>query len=189
MRIRVLAAVGLVAGATALPAQSPLLKPEIRPFAGASIPTGPQRDLFDDAFLAGVQVAVELKPTLHVVGTFGWTPSRNTFTPAQNDVNIFQYNAGVELGFVKQLSRTLELRPFIGAGAGGRSYNYQSTALADRSCFAAYGALGTEFQVGRAALRLEARDNVFCYKFPVAGPGSETRNDLAFQLGLAYHFR
>ena len=52
-----------------------------------------------------------------------------------------------------------------------------------------YGALGTEFQVGRSAIRLEARDNVFCYKSPVAGVDSKTRTDIALALGLAYHFR
>jgi hypothetical protein len=52
-----------------------------------------------------------------------------------------------------------------------------------------YGAIGTELQLGNSALRAEARDNVFCYKSPIRGMGSSTRNDVGVMLGIAYHFR
>ena len=62
-------------------------------------------------------------------------------------------------------------------------------ALADRSCVSGYGSTGIEFQAGRTAARIEARDNVFCYRSPLAGVKSATRNDVNFSFGLAYHFR
>jgi hypothetical protein len=184
-----LLAAALLAGATVLPAQAPMIKPEIRPFVGAVIPTGDQRSLFMDAGMAGVQAAVELKPSLHLVGTFAWVPGQNKFGVAQNNVNIFQYNVGVELGFVQPLAGNWELRPFAGIGVGGRTYAYEAPSLADKTCTAGYGALGTEFQLARTALRLEARDNLFCYRSPVAGQRSKTRNDIGLSLGVAYHFR
>ena len=189
MRGSLLAVAALCASATALPAQSARVRPEIRPFAGAIIPTGSQRDLFKDAPLVGVQGAVELKPSLHLVGTFAWVPGQNKFAVAQDNVSIFAYDVGAELGFVRSLGGAWELRPFIGAGAGARTYSYQASTLATRTCAAGYGALGTEFQRGRTALRVQARDNVFCFKSPIAGVSSQTRNDIGLSFGLAYHLR
>lgn len=189
MRRTVVAVAALLAGATALPAQTPRVRPEIRPFAGALIPTGPQRDLYLDAAMVGIATAVEVKPSFHVLGTFSWVASQDRYGFAQNNVSIFQYNVGAELGFVRPLGGNWELRPFMGVGVGGRTYAYQAPTLKDRTCFAGYGAVGTEFQLARTALRLEARDNVFCYKAPIAGVASKTRNDIGLSLGIAYHLR
>jgi hypothetical protein len=187
---RIVSAVATVLGAaTALSAQTRHVRPEIRPFAGAIIPTGDQRTLFLDAPMVGVQAAVELKPSLHLLGTFGWVPAQGKYPVAQNNVNIFQYNVGVELGFVKPLAGSWELRPFIGAGVGARTYAYQAATLFDRTCTAGYGALGTEFQLARTALRLEARHNVFRFKSPMAGVSAKTRNDIGLAFGIAYHLR
>ena len=46
-----------------------------------------------------------------------------------------------------------------------------------------------EFQLARTALRIEARDNVFCYKSPIAGVSSQTRSDIGLAFGVAYHLR
>jgi hypothetical protein len=175
--------------ATAVAAQSPQVKPELRPFAGAVIPTGDLRNLFLDAPMAGMSAAFELKPSLHVLGTFAWVPAQNRYGVPQNNVNIYQYSVGAEFGFVQPLEGRWELRPFAGLGFGGRTYAYQMVGLKDRTCTAGYAALGTEFQIARTALRLEARDNLFCFRSPVAGVGSTTRNDVALSLGIAYHLR
>src|SRR5215216_5707696 len=98
MRRTMLAAAALIAGATAVAAQEPGAKAEVRPFVGASIPTGTQRDLFNDAPVFGLQGAVQLKPNFHVVGTFGWVPGQNQFVSTRDNVNIFQYDVGLELG-------------------------------------------------------------------------------------------
>ena len=79
MRRTIIVVGALVAGAMTLPAQSFMPKPEIRPFVGASIPTGTQRDFFEDAALMGLQGALEFKPTFHVLGTFSWVPSHNKY--------------------------------------------------------------------------------------------------------------
>jgi hypothetical protein len=177
----------LLAGAMALPSQTPMPRPEIRPFVGAFVPTGPQRDLFEDAALMGIQGALELKPTLHVLGTFSWVPGHNKYRGFHEDVSIFAYDVGAEVGLVRPLGGGWQFKPFVGLGAGARTYAFKADALADKTCLSGYGALGSEFQFDRLALRVEARDNVFCYKSPIVGVQSKTRNDVGLALGFAYH--
>ncbi|HEX6317183.1 MAG TPA: hypothetical protein VFZ73_20070 [Gemmatimonadaceae bacterium] len=170
-------------------AQDGMIRPEIRPFVGASIPTGTQRDLFNDAPLYGLQAALEIRPSFHLLGTFGYVPGQATFLNARDDVQILDYNVGVEFNMVRQLGASWLFKPFLGVGAGARTYLYDAATLKNRTCTAGYGALGTEFQLGRAAIRLEGRDNVFCYKSPLPRVKSQTRNDVGLSAGLAYHFR
>ena len=190
MRRITFAMAAMVAASTALQAQAPTVpKIELRPFVGASVPTGDQRDLFADEPIFGLQAAVEVKPTFHVVSSFGWIPAESKYALADNEANVFQYDMGVEFGLVRPLIGDWELRPFLGLGAGGRTYTYAAEQLSNKTCLAGYGALGSEFQLGRTAIRFEARDNVFCYKSPIEGITSKTRNDVGLMLGLAYHFR
>lgn len=189
MRRTMLATAALFAGATAVYAQEPGAKVEVRPFVGASIPTGAQRDLFNDAPIFGVQGAVQVKPTLHLVGTFGWVPGQNEYVAARDNVNVFAYDVGVELSMVRPLGGNWQFRPYAGIGGGGRTYAYEADQLADKTCVAGYGALGSEFQIGRTALRVEARDDLYCFRSPVAGVDSETRNEIRLTAGVAYHFR
>ena len=173
------------AGAGVVAAQS---TPEIRPFVGISIPTGSQRDLFNDAPVFGLQGAVELKPTFHLVGTFGWAPGQTTYVSTRDNVNLFQYDVGMELGMVRELNESWQFRPYVGLGAGARTYAYEAGQLADKTCAQGYGAVGAEFQIRRTSFRLEGRDNVFCFKSPIAGQDSKTRNDIRLATAFAYHF-
>jgi hypothetical protein len=181
-------AVALVLGASAA-AQTPSEpKGEVRPFVGASIPTGELRDAYASKPILGLQGAVQVTPTFHLVSSFGWVPSKAKYAVANRDVNVFQYDGGVELGLMRQMGRW-QFKPFLGLGAGARTYLYSSPQLTDRTCLSGYGTVGSELQVGRTAVRLEARDNVFCYKSPMLGEASKTRNDVGLALGVAYHFR
>lgn len=189
MRKLILIAAVIAAGAATLPAQSPRLTPEVRPFVGVNVPTGDQRDLFEDALLIGVEGALQMRPNLHLLAGFGWSPGTTRYAADDNGVDMLTYDVGVELSTIRVLANGRQLRPFFGLGAGLRSYLFRSDDLSDRTCASGYGALGTELQLQRLALRMEARDNVFCYKSPIAGVGSQTRNDLTFGFGLSYHLR
>lgn len=183
------ALVVLAIGATTLPAQTPELQPEIRSFAGAMVATGSQRSLFNDAPLFGVQTALEVRQNLHLLVTFGWMPAQSKYSVLDNDVNILEYDAGVEFGFAKPLAGKWQIKPFMGVGTGGRTYLYGNAGLRNRSSVTMYGAVGTEFQVGHTALRLEARDIVFPYRSPFEGVATRTRNEIGLVFGLAYHIR
>lgn len=180
--------VALVAGAFTGPAQAQVFTPELRPFVGAYLPTGAQADLFKGASLFGLQGALEVEPTFHLLGTFSWVPAHNKFTGFDENASIFAYDVGAEFGTLYPLGSGWELKPFLGLGVGARTYTYKAPGLSTNTCAAGYGALGSEFQVDKVALRFEARDNLFCYRDPIDGV-SKTRNDVGLALGLAYHFR
>lgn len=178
----------LLAAAVSLGAQSTITsKPEIRPFVGANLPAGEHRDQFSAGPLLGLQLAIEVKPTFHLVGSFGWTASETSLDVGNNEVDVFMYDLGFEFNTVKPLGGAWELKPFLEFGAGARSYVY-SGDVPDRICSAGYVGGGTEFQLVPWALRLEARYSVFCYQAPYAAE-SETRYDLGLAFGMAYHFR
>src|SRR5512144_2353858 len=54
---------------------------ELRPYAGAFIPTGKQRDLLRDAVIVGGQASYRLNPQFAITGTLGWAPSKDRITP------------------------------------------------------------------------------------------------------------
>lgn len=173
---------------TALAAQTKSI-PELRPFFGANVPTGEQRDFMKDAPMLGLQAGLELRPSLHLVATGAWIPAKDKYQVTNDKVNLLQYTLGLELGRPMGLGENWEFRPFIGVGGGARTFLYQNLGLSDKTCVAGYGGVGGEFQVGRTALRLEARDYVYCYPDPMDLVDTKTRNDVNFALGLAYHFR
>jgi len=45
-----------------------------RPFLGANLPTGAQRDALTDAPMFGLQAGLELRPSLHLVATRALVP-------------------------------------------------------------------------------------------------------------------
>jgi hypothetical protein len=189
MRTRMLTAAVLMVG-SALGAQvtAPPLTPELRPFVGAYVPTGAMRDDFKAATMLGAQVALEVNRNFHVLGTAGWAHGHNKFGLGSDRTNIWQYDAGVEANLVRSLAATWLFRPFVGVGAGGRTYDYRVDGVKTQTCTAGYGTVGSELQTGAVALRVEARDYLTCFKSPLTGK-NRTRNDLGLSLGVAYHLR
>ena len=187
--MRNILAVLALAGASSAAAQIPTTPAlEVRPVAGAFLPTGDQHDLFKNAALFGMQVAYELKPTLHLASSFVWSPGQSRFLAGNNDVNVFQYDVGAELNAIYELNPNWQIKPFAGLGVGGRTYDYQSHALGANSCLAGYGSVGTELQYRATAFRMEARNYTFCYDDPMLND-SRTRNEVGLALGVAYHIR
>src|ERR671930_799079 len=64
---------------------------ELRPFVGAYIPTGDQRDLLKDAVLVGAQLSYNVIPAFSVTGSFGWSPSKDRITAGNQTLDIYQY--------------------------------------------------------------------------------------------------
>jgi hypothetical protein len=83
----------------------------------------------------------------------------------------------------------MTFKPFAGLGAGARTYDYKADQLATKTGAVGYGAIGSEIQFDRVALRCQAQDNVFSFRSPLSGASTKTRNDLRLSFGLAYHFR
>lgn len=178
----------LVAAATALPGQQKST-PEVRVFTGALIATGEQHALFADAPMLGLEAAMELRPAVHAVASFGWAPSEVEYAFTNPNVSILQYTLGIEVGLTRVVYGEHLLKPFVALGAGGRTYAYADPSVSDKTCTAGYGAAGAELQAGKTAVRLEARGNVYCYQPPFAAQESETRNDIGLVFAVVRHIR
>jgi len=159
---------------------------EARVVGGIAMPTGAHREAFDDAALVGGQLALRFAPATDVVGLFAWQPSRSRYVADTRTADVWVYNIGLERSFHRAASGGFA--PFAGAGLGGRSYEFRSSALASGTCSAGYASAGVSYERGVSTARVEARDNLFCYRPPV-GPAAElTRNEVALQLAVGLRF-
>jgi hypothetical protein len=158
----------------------------IRPIVGAYVPTGEQRDFLKDAVLVGAQGSLNFGTNFAVTGSFGWSPSKDKVTPGDQKIDAYQYDLGLEV-------RTPEsylggVTPFVGAGIGGRTYNYRDLDVDAKTNFDGYGAVGVDVGAGRVGVRIEARDYVSRFK-PLTGNGdTKTRNDVGLFAGLGVRF-
>ncbi|HUQ80734.1 MAG TPA: hypothetical protein VM076_06345 [Gemmatimonadaceae bacterium] len=161
---------------------------ELRPYAGAYIPTGTQRDLLKDAVLVGGQAAYRILPSLALTGTVGWAPSKDRVTPGDQTIDLWQYDLGAELRAASWKTwGTLDFTPFVGLGGGGRTYSYRDLDVDSKTNVAGYGVLGGELGFGHFGLRLEARDYVSRFK-AFDGSDSRTRNDVTVASGFTLRF-
>jgi len=161
---------------------------ELRPYVGAYIPTGTQRDLLKDAVIVGGQASYRLLPQLALTGTVGWAPSKDRVTPGDQTVDLWQYDLGAELRAPSwQTWGTLDFTPFVGLGGGGRTYHYRDLDVDQKTNVAGYGVVGGELGFGRFGLRLEARDYVSRFK-PFDGGDSKSRNDVTVASGFTLRF-
>jgi hypothetical protein len=156
----------------------------LRPFVGAYLPTGAQHSTLSSALLAGAQVGYRLPAPFQLVGSFGWTPSRDRgFADART--NIYQFDAGLEVGGVHSGEQYTAFAPFVGLGAGARTYSLSHPASTSETDPAGYASIGAATRAGPVGLRLELRD--YLSRFRTIGgvtTGSSTRNDLMAALGL-----
>ena len=186
----VIALAAVTAFAVAADAQTPTIKFEVRPFVGAYIPTGDQRDILKDAVLTGAQASWHVIPALGFTGTFAWSPSKDRITAGDQTLDIYQYDVGAELrGTSWYQTATWDFTPFAGLGLGGRTYSYRNFNAGSTNDFDGYGALGGDFGIGAFGVRIEGRDYVSQFK-PLTGSGdTKTRNDIGLFVGLSYRFR
>jgi hypothetical protein len=163
---------------------------ELRPLIGAYVPAGDQRDAFKDATMLGVQAAFEYNSLFHLVATTTWTHGHARVAGLSTDVTyIWQYDVGGEFGVFQDIGESWSFRPFAGAGAGARTYDYRASLVDSEMCTAGYGSLGMELQRDLLGLRMEGRGYAHCFKAPVDGARRVTRYDGALMFGVSYHFR
>jgi hypothetical protein len=191
MRTRLVLAIvaGVLILATTCNAGEMNFVPEVRTFAGAYVPTGDMRDVLKDGPMVGAQLGVEVVQHFHVVGSVGWSFTSDRVAAIEEDIHIAQYDLGFELFESFDVSEAWMLRPFVGLGAGGRSYDYNDLDRSAETDFAGYLALGTEFQIHRMALRVEGRDYLSRFEGLDGTLDAKTRNDLFVSAGFAYHLK
>lgn len=158
------------------PARWELLVP-----SGALMPTGAQRDAIRSANITAVQLSYVARPAVAITSTFGWARSRDVALSDAPKLDVFTYDLGAELRAPRWKKG---FTPFVGAGAGGRSYNHRKLDVEATHNLAAYGSVGGDLAIKRIAVRVEARDYVAGFK-PLNGAGaSRTGNDVVVMAGL-----
>lgn len=166
---------------------------DVRPVVGAIVGTGDQGDALKSAVLVGGQASYAFHPNFSLIGSFGWSPSQDKLSPQRPDVDLYQYDLGIE-GRLNNLTENSPIvtRPYAVVGGGGRTYRLRNVLNADAQTNPlGYGAVGLDLDHagGKVGLRLEARDNITGFKgFRGELADRKTRNDLQFSAGLTFGF-
>ncbi len=188
-----IAACLLISSAHPSVAQAPAPGPvaptwEFRVTSGALVGTGTQRNSIKDARVTAAQLSFVSRPSLAITGTFGWAASRELTSLDTPKLDVFTYDLGIEARPTQWfVDRAVTFSPFIGVGAGARSYNYRSLDVDATNNLAAYATAGGELGVGRVGLRLEVRDYATGFK-PLAGAGtSDVRNDVLIMAAVRFN--
>jgi outer membrane protein W len=181
---------GSLVSAAAASAQTPAPQPtawEFRVTGGGLIPTGAQRNSLKDAQATAAQLSWVVRPSLAVTGTFAWARSRDVASVGTPKLDVFTSDLGVEARGAQWFAdRAVTFSPFVGLGAGVRSYNYRKLDVDATNNLAGYGAIGGELGIKRVGLRLEVRDYATGFK-PLVGAGkSDARNDVVVMAGLRF---
>ena len=162
---------------------------EIRPIAGIAVPTGAQRSVIGDAAFVGAATSLRLNASFDLVANFAFQSSNAKYRVPDNHGHVLVYNAGIEKLFRPSTVGTRgSWVPFAGGGVGGRAYDFRSSALSSTACFSGYGNGGMEYERPRTTMRLEVRDNLYCYRQPVAPFGRVARNEISVGLGAGLRF-
>jgi len=149
---------------------------QLAPYAGVYIPTGDHRDVFDDSVLVGLSASYDVIPYVAVVASVGWTPTQ----AGALDLDLFKYDAGVQGQYPYALSPDLVLKPFLGVGAGARTYHFRDLDSVDAETdFAAYVSAGVQLEYRALAVGLTVRDDVTPFDGIDADGDSQVRGDLA----------
>jgi hypothetical protein len=150
---------------------------QVAPYAGAFVATGDQRDVLDDAVLTGLTLSYDVTPYVAVVGSFGWSPTE-VKDMANGDVDLYQYDVGVQGQYAFDVGHGFTLTPFVGLGVGARTYNFRDLSVDAETDFAGYVSTGATVQYRMLAVSLTARDYVSHYDGLGLTSESTTRNDL-----------
>lgn len=153
--------------------------------SGALVPAGSQRSAIKSANLSTAQLSYVVRSRYALTTTFGWARSRDLGSEGAPKLDVFTYDVGGEARAPRWIDgKSMSFTPFVGAGAGSRSYNYRSLNVAARHNVAGYAAVGGEVGGGRVRVRLEVRDYVTGFKPLMRSGPAATRNEVVTFVGL-----
>lgn len=185
------ALVTLIGAATVAPslASAQNRRFETRSTIGAFIPTGDQRDEQKDGLLMGSGLGYHLMPSVTLVGSFGMSKNTAKEISGEPDVTMYSYDAGIEYHPFQLVAGTSwQLRPFVGGGIGGRTYDSDVAGAETQTDLTGYGTLGLRADYKRVGFRIEGRDYVSRYDGLAGTSESVTRNDIGLTTGFMVHF-
>lgn len=180
---KIAAAVAAIAALTARPALAAETQQDhpfhVAPFVGGFVPTGSQRDVLEDSVFTGITASYDVLPYLAVVGSFGWAPTK-VKNLASSDLDMYQYDVGVQGQYAFDMGHKLTLTPFVGLGVGARTYSFRDLSPSSETDFTGYVSAGATLQYGVLTVSATARDYVSHYEGLGLYSANSTRNDLGF---------
>ncbi len=186
--LRTATILGVVAALAALPAPSAAQEHapaerhwELRFTSGSFMPVGEQQRVLRSAPLTAAQLSWTPRPSLAITGTLGWARSRDRLAAGTPKVDAFTADVGAELRAA--VGRT-SFSPFVGVGAGSRSYDSHGRGTETTHNLAGYAAVGGELVIRRVGLRVEARDYVTGFKPMRDAERSAVRNEVVVMTAL-----
>jgi hypothetical protein len=150
----------------------------VAPFVGGFVATGNQRDVLEDSVFTGITASYDLNPYLAVVGSFGWAPTK-VKNLANSDLDLFQYDLGVQGQYALDAGYGLTLTPFVGLGVGARTYSFRDLSPSAETDFSGYVSAGATLQYRMVTFSATARDYISHYEGLGVYGGNSTHNDLA----------
>lgn len=158
---------------------------------GAFIPTGPNRRAHSVGPYIGAQMGLRVRPFFALVGGVAVAQTTDPRLTGETGVSLWQYDVGAELALAisDASAKRWNPTPFVGAGIGGRSYDYLQNSLGRHDALAGYLSAGGELRPGlqrRARVRVEGRAYV---SHAERGEAGSLRTDVAVAAALTYHFR
>jgi hypothetical protein len=160
----------------------------VAPFAGAFVATGAQRHVLDDAVLTGLTLSYDLHPYLSVVNLVAWSPSQSKGLARNHDVDLVQYDIGLQGQYPIEIGYGFTVKPFTGLGIGARTYSFRRLDVENETDFATYFALGAEVDHGSLTFSLTARDYLTVYDGMPMAVDAQARNDLALFASFGFRF-
>lgn len=154
---------------------------EVSPFAGAFLPVAGQRAALSSALLLGARASWDLHENVAVVGTVAWARPE----AGGADVDLFQWDIGLQGQAPVALARGWSLEPYAGVGVGTRTYSFVKLDLQTRTDFVFYSGLGVDLRRDHLAVGVTARHQLSAFS-PVGA--SDARGDVVLLGSLSWRF-
>lgn len=178
-----LAAAMLPAGA----ARAQEYKYDLRLEGGGWVPTGTMSNDLKAAGTVGVTAGWTFSPNWTAVVAAYWTPSEDKVLTSEMQVNIYQYDVGLEWSTKTSRIARWDVMPYIGGGLGSRSYSPRRATEPDQESIDGYLSAGLAFAAEQATWRFGVRDYISGWK-GIMKTKSATGNDLAILAGIGFRF-
>jgi hypothetical protein len=161
----------------------------MRPYAGAYLPIGGEREAIDDGSLGGLQMSFVLHPRLAVTVNFGMAATKIRDAAEIQPLVLSQLDVGVEWRPREWRPRALvHFSPFVGFGLGMRTMDYRDLDVESQSRSDGDFAFGGELRVGPIGFRVETRDYlVESRRFSGGDARARVRSDLSIAAGFSFH--
>jgi hypothetical protein len=188
---KLIIAVTILVALAVSPALAQEARPERRihvaPTNGVYLPTGNQRDVLDHSLQMGLTLGYDVNRYLAVLGSFSWSPTK-VKRVSRGDLDLFQYDLGLQGQYPLSIGRGVVLMPFVGAGLGARTYSFRDLNIGSETDCAGYVAAGGALQYRFIELTISARDYVSRYEGLHLSHVSTTRNDVGLSAALGFRF-